>query len=50
MTAAQVMGTYNQHAEDKIGESNKKPTNIKTLKTCFQKYKRVKEFKYLGTI
>jgi len=24
MTEAQVMGTYNQHAEDKIGESNKK--------------------------
>jgi hypothetical protein len=27
----------------------KKLTNIKMLKTCFQKYERVKEFKHLGT-
>jgi hypothetical protein len=50
MTAAQVMGLRINMQKTKHESNKKKPSIIKTLKKCYQKYERVKEFKYLGTI
>ena len=50
MKAAEVMGLTINMKKTKHMEGTKKSTNTKMLKTGYQKYDRIKEFKYLGTV